>query len=184
MPSSESAARPCWTGKPGSKQQASPLWPTCSNALRLASIWCCLPTTKQPASLPTCWSTCSGCGRASQRPQRLASPGCWKCVASIINRREQSTWQQSCAAASRLIQEFAAGRACGAVSLLQFFQQRREKFVQHTELVREEEEGSLAAEPGATRPGQAAAANKAGRSTRSGIVSAGPTAPLARERRR
>ncbi|KAI3432356.1 hypothetical protein D9Q98_003913 [Chlorella vulgaris] len=68
--------------------------------------------------------------------------------------------------------------------LLQFFQQRREKFVQHTELEREEEESSAAAEPGATRPGQAVAANNAGKSTRSGTVSAGPTAPLARDKRR
>ncbi|KAI3432314.1 hypothetical protein D9Q98_003874 [Chlorella vulgaris] len=67
--------------------------------------------------------------------------------------------------------------------LLQFFQQRRKRFVQHTELEREEEEGSVAAEPGAIRPGQAAAANNAGKNTRSGIVSAGPTAPLAREGR-
>ncbi|KAI3432323.1 hypothetical protein D9Q98_003882 [Chlorella vulgaris] len=76
-----------------------------------------------------------------------------------------------------------AGHAvCG--DLQQFFQQRREKFVQRTELEREEEEGSVAAEPGATRPGQKAAANNAGRSTRSGIGSAGPTAALAREGRR
>ncbi|KAL4856632.1 hypothetical protein ACK3TF_003060 [Chlorella vulgaris] len=67
--------------------------------------------------------------------------------------------------------------------LLQFFQQRREKFVQHTELEREEVDSSLTAEPGATRPGQTVAANNAGRSTRSGIVSAGPTAPLARKGR-
>jgi hypothetical protein len=54
--------------------------------------------------------------------------------------------------------------------LLQFFQQRRENFVQHRELEQEEEEGSVAAEPGGTRPGQAVAANNAGRSTRSGCT--------------
>ncbi|KAI3434546.1 hypothetical protein D9Q98_002619 [Chlorella vulgaris] len=65
--------------------------------------------------------------------------------------------------------------------LQQFFQQRREKYVQREELERQEEEGSVTAEQGAAWPGQAAAANNAGKSTRSSIVSAGPTAPLARK---
>ncbi|KAI3432851.1 hypothetical protein D9Q98_010434 [Chlorella vulgaris] len=62
-----------------------------------------------------------------------------------------------------------------------FFQQWRHAVVQHKELERQEEEGSVAAEPGAAWPGQAAAANNAGKSTCSGILSADPTAPQARK---
>ncbi|KAL4854028.1 UDP-N-acetylglucosamine--dolichyl-phosphate N-acetylglucosaminephosphotransferase [Chlorella vulgaris] len=84
---------------------------------------------------------------------------------------------------SRPHRRHAGAHAWAAVlcDLQQFCQQRQDAIVQHKELKRQEEEGSVTAEQGAAWPGQAAAANNAGKSTRSSILSAGPTAPLARK---